>query len=490
MENPYNQVPYQSAPFPHAHLERLASMATLLGIEAPPVTGCRVLELGCGEGSHLIPMALEFPESQFVGIDLAEMPIAKATDLASELGAENISFRVADVMQLGGQPGECDYLIAHGLYSWVPPPVQEKVLELCGRLLARRGIAYVSYNCYPAWHMREMTREIVRMQTANLTDPVEIRNRAISLLAGIYRSQNEREPYRETMRAEMERIIAKEPFLCYHDDFGEYNTPLYFREFVRRAATQGLQYLADAEPTDLQPAEFAQDIRESLAAMTDVIDREQHYDLLTTRGFRRSLLCRDDLVLDRTLPVERLKKLHFALSIKTTSPEQELVTFAPAEFVVQSGSSITVNQPFVKVVLHELSQAFPGSQSFGFLLQHARLVAPLLSTADSQMMLREVLLRMHLPGMLEMSTVPYRYASRPSDRPIASKLARFQIRNGGRVTSLRHRPIEIDDTLGRDLLPLLDGTRDTEELGKALAVPAADIEKSLHRLTELALLEV
>src|SRR3954454_24868621 len=112
MENPYNLVTYQSSPFPQAHINRLATMACLYGMTAPEMENCRVLEVGCGEGLHLIPMAMEFPDSQFVGIDTAERPIARATDVAQELGIENISFRVADVRSLAGQPGECDYLIA------------------------------------------------------------------------------------------------------------------------------------------------------------------------------------------------------------------------------------------------------------------------------------------------------------------------------------------------------------------------------------------
>jgi methyltransferase-like protein/ubiquinone/menaquinone biosynthesis C-methylase UbiE len=494
MENPYNQVPYHSAPFVQAHIGRLATWASLLGIKPPDVTGCRVLELGCNDGSHLIPMAMEFPDSQFVGIDLAEMPVARASDLAAELGLANVTFRVADVMQLGGQPGECDYLIAHGLYSWVPHAVQEKMMELCSRLLAPNGIAYFSYNCYPAWHVREMTRNMVRIHASGIGDPAEMRNRAIALLASIYRSQSEQEPYREAIRAEMERIIAKDAALCFHDDFGEYNLPVYFSEFVRRAGAQGLQFVSDADPTDFGLADLAPDTRENLAQMQDPVQREQMFDFLTLRGFRRTLLCRDDLVLDRSLPVERFRGLHYSAALKSAADGPDLTSFAATEFTAPNGASVTVNQPFVKVVLYELSAAWPGSLTFSDLLSRARSVAPLLSTADAETMLREVLLRMQLPGILEIGVVPYRYAPKATERPAASPLARFQVRNGSRVTSLRHRSVELDNPVARALLPLLDGTRDIPALASALAgtdTPASvpEIEAGLSRLSELALLQ-
>jgi SAM-dependent methyltransferase/methyltransferase-like protein len=492
VENPYNQVRYQGSPFPQAHINRMAVNAILNGFDAPSVTRCKVLELGCGDGSHLIPMAIDFPESQFVGVDLAEMPITRATELAAELGLENVHFRVGDVAQLGGQPGECDYLIAHGLYSWVSPAVQEKVLELAGRVLAPNGVAYISYNAYPAWHIREMTRNMARIQCAGIDDPVEIRNRTVALLAAIYRCQAESEPYREAMRAEMERIIAKDPNLCYHDDFGEYNLPVYVSEFIRRASEHALQYLSDSEP--MNTTDFTPDTVETLNQIGDVISREQLYDFLTLRGFRRTLLCRSDVVLRREVSVDRLKRLYYAAALKPEPEVPDLATFAAVQFRAANGSSITVNQPFVKAVLWELSRLWPGSVDFDGLTEQARAVAPLLSPEEAAEMVREVLLRLHLPGVLELAPVPYGHPSKPSEKPVAGRMARVQIRHASRVTSLRHRPVDLDDDLGKRLVPLLDGSRDREALRAAASeedseLTAEQVEEALQRLSELCLLE-
>jgi methyltransferase-like protein len=337
-----------------------------------------------------------------------------------------------------------------------------------------------------------MTRGMVRLQTGNAADPVEIRNRAISLLAGVYRSQNEREPYRETVRAEMERIIAKDAALCFHDDFGEHNNPVYFTDFVRRAASHGLQFLAEAEPQDLDQSDFAPDMRETLNQIADPIQREQFFDCLTLRGFRRTLLCRDDLVLDRRLEVDRLRRLHYAAALRTNVAITGLATFAQAEFTAQNGASVTVNQPFVKVVLYELSSAWPGTLTFDQLLERARSVAPLLSAADAESMLREVLTRMHSSGLLEFSVAPYRYPVVPTGKPQSSRLARHQIRKGSRVTNLRHRAVEVDDPIARTILPLLDGTRDASMLAAVLGEDEngqEKVEDALRRLAGLALLE-
>lgn len=488
MENPYNLVPYEGLPFRQAHINRIAALGSMFGMTPPDVRSCRVLEVGCGEGSHLIPMALEHPESQFVGIDLAERPIAQAEETAAQLGLENVSFRVGDVTQLAGQPRECDYFIAHGLYSWVPPAVQEKILELCGRVLADNGIAYISYNAYPAWHVREMTRNMVRIHTAGVSDPAEIRTRGLALLNAIYQSQKEREPYREAIRAEMERIAAKEPYLCYHDDFGDENNPIYFSEFIRRAASQGMQFLSEAHLPDIHNTDFSPDAVESLGRIADPVEREQYYDFLTLRGFRRTLLCRTEIPLDREVAISKLRMLYYSSPMRVMNGEPDLATFAPADFQSQSGASITVNQPFVKAVLLELVRAWPGRTTWAHLIDRARAVAPLVSMDDAETMLKEVLMRLHAPELLELSTAPYSFAIAVSAKPIASPLARLQVRTGHRVTSLRHVPVDLDDDIGRKILLLLDGSHTPDQLVDQTGVSREEVDKALQRMAELSLL--
>ena len=111
------------------------------------------------------------PKASSSGIDLSQTAIARATELAKQAGVENVTFRQVDVAELVGRPGECDYVIAHGVFSWVPREVQDKILELCERVLAPTGIAYISYNTYPGWHVREMMAEMMRFHTSGIEDP-------------------------------------------------------------------------------------------------------------------------------------------------------------------------------------------------------------------------------------------------------------------------------------------------------------------------------
>src|SRR3954470_6442485 len=143
----YDSVPYPGNVQPTTHPDRLAVGASLCGMRPPDVERCRVLELGCGDGANLIPIAHTLPGCTAVGIDLAMSAVEHARATAQALSLTNVSFHQADVLALPDDlGGPFDYIIAHGLYSWVPAAVRDALLVACGRLLAPDGVAYVSYN--------------------------------------------------------------------------------------------------------------------------------------------------------------------------------------------------------------------------------------------------------------------------------------------------------------------------------------------------------
>src|SRR5262245_39050357 len=147
----YDEVPYASHPFAQTHPDRLATIATLFGMRPQAVEQCRVLELGCAAGGNLIPMAVTYPESHFVGVDLSGREIAEGQRAIETLRLKNIQLAQRDIRDLGDELGRFDYVICHGVYSWVSADVRDKILDLCARLLAPQGVAYVSYNTYPGW---------------------------------------------------------------------------------------------------------------------------------------------------------------------------------------------------------------------------------------------------------------------------------------------------------------------------------------------------
>ena len=113
--NVYDSVPYPSLAFSQTHPDRLAVMGTLFGMAPAAVEECCVLEIACGNGSNLIPMAFGLPASNFVGIDLAEKPVAFAKERIKRLGLRNIRIEAMDLMAIDADFGEFDAPVSHGV---------------------------------------------------------------------------------------------------------------------------------------------------------------------------------------------------------------------------------------------------------------------------------------------------------------------------------------------------------------------------------------
>ena len=171
MPTAYDEVQCPSAVYSPTHPGRLASIALLSGMEPTPADRCRVWELGCGDGFNLLAMAGGLPESEFVGIDLAEQPIALGNAIATRIGQRNVRLIAKDVAEDCSDLGQFDYIIAHGLFSWVPQHVRERVMKMCRTNLSPGGVAYISYNAYPGNHMRDLVRGMMRYHVAHFDNP-------------------------------------------------------------------------------------------------------------------------------------------------------------------------------------------------------------------------------------------------------------------------------------------------------------------------------
>ncbi|MGH9351306.1 MAG: methyltransferase domain-containing protein, partial [Terriglobia bacterium] len=190
----YDEVLYPGFSFVQSHPDRLATQATMFGMTPAALESCRILELGCGDGANIIPVAFGLPHSRCLGIDLAARPIAIGQGVIDALGLKNIALRQMDMMDAGKDLGEFDYIIAHGIYSWTPPAVQDKLLAICSENLAPDGVAYVSYNAYPGGHIRQMMRRMMLYHTRNISDPMERVRNGLGFLQGLIASLKEPDP--------------------------------------------------------------------------------------------------------------------------------------------------------------------------------------------------------------------------------------------------------------------------------------------------------
>ncbi len=433
----------------------------LFGMRPAPAESCRVLELGCGNGANLIPMALTLPGSRFAGIDLAGVPIAAARALAGDWSLGNIVFHQLDVADVSPGFGEFDYVIAHGLYSWAPPAVRDKLLAVCKANLAPHGVAYVSYNTYPGCHLRNMIREMLLYQTRDIADP-ELKLKHAFALVNFLAASNPKSP---ALREELQAIRSRDPSVVFHDDLAGVNDPVYFHQFMEHAQGHGLQFLAEAEFFSMQFAGFTGDVVDTihLLARGDRIREQQYLDFLKCRRFRQTLLCHAGTCGWKIRPARSgVTRLCVASPAKPVHDVPDIRSDAEEEFRSPDGASMTTNLPLAKAAILHLTNCWPLAAPFDELLREARalLGADSAPTAEDASTLADLLMKIYTSGLVELHATPSRFTLSVSERPRAFALARLEAQSGTRVTTLRHSTVELEDDVVRQLVVLLDGSRD------------------------------
>jgi len=453
--NSYDTLPYPGLPYRQTHPDRLRTIARLLGMDPPSAERCRVLELGCGDGGNLLPMAWALPHSKFVGLDLGAAHIRQGQAKVRQLGLINLELRQQDLMEFGPHEGEFDYILAYGLYSWVPPQVADRILDIMSRHLSARGIGYVNYTAYPGGRLRESVRDLMLFAARGIAEPAERLQRARTMLEAVAGARAADDEFGALLQAEARRVAARESPFVFHDELAEAFHPVYVHEFAAQAARHGLQYLAEATLSDSHTA--------AVSIGDDFIDREQYLDFIQGRAFRHTLLCRTAIALDHQLRTDVLPQLFAASNAAAVEAGGAMVEFRGPR------SSLKTDHPVVQAVLRTLAQAWPRSVRVAALPEqigrsHAAVIAQVLLSAFSR-------------DLVEIYSTPPLVASEPGHRPEATPLARLQAQQGEKISTLVHTYIAVEDDLARHLIGLLDGTRDRAALMAELAPRAPGMSR-------------
>ena len=477
----YDQVLYPGFPFSQTHPGRLATLGALHDIEPAPPAQCRMLELGCGDGGNLIPLAYQYPDSTFLGIDLSARAVEIGRNKIAKLGMRNIELQALDICGFTAEYGRFDYIVAHGVYSWVPPQVREKILSICRHNLAPQGIAFVSYNCHPGSYLRDMARSIMLYHVRDTDDPQRRVQQGRMLLQVLADLSSEKDVYGQVLRAQNERVSKMQETVVHHDDLDAGATAFFLYQVLEDASRQGLQYLVDAvapimteQLLELQnEPEPVRKLIEQIPA-EDWATREQYFDFVKGRMFRETLFCHHEVKLRRPVPISRIKDFYISSDIRPEPRDLDPQAAGPAEFKTRQGQALRTDHALTKAALLHLGTIWPQAVSFADLVTAAvDRLGPAVPTGekfDEQMeALNGILIRCFCYGTIELDAFPPRLTASISERPEASMLARKQLEAGALLTNLRHHTVALSDPTTKQLLTLLDGTRTIDQLVSDLA---------------------
>jgi SAM-dependent methyltransferase len=473
MATAYDEIAYPTRAFRQTHPDRLATQAALFGLPFAPVRTCRVLDIGCGDGANLIPLAVAYPAAQFVGFDLAASAVARGQQVIADLQLTNIQLEARDLLEADYGAGAFDYIIAHGLYAWIPEAAREGLIASIGRHLAPTGVAFVSYNALPGGRLRQIVREMLLFEVRGIEDATERFDAARRHAQSLLEAYSDEVPSQHLIKAELKELLERPLDVLAHDDLGEVYAPVYLHQLLEHAGCHGLQFLTEATlgrcgegfrpPSALDDAAF------------DVPAHLQQADFKVLRSYRETLLVHAEITLDRRPAPMRLAKLFVSAPVSAVADEPEVYDI--------SQKRVRLAEPSLERMIVRAGEAWPAAlpiAELGVDEEHAG-----------------ALLRMYWGGIIELHTESPSYASQAPPRPQASPLARLQAAAGGPwLTTLRHTQVEIGDAIGLRFIAGLDGARTIDQIASDMAVelerPAdatrEEILAKLDQLTKLALL--
>lgn len=476
--------PYAGSPCVETHPSQLAVIARLAGIEVGDISKSRVLEMACGDGNNLIAIAESMPDATCVGIDLSPRHIEIGQSEIAALGLKNVTLHAADILQMkpgDSSLGEFDFIIAHGFYSWVPRPVQDRFFEICRRHLSKNGLVYVSYNLLPGWRIMQVLRDFLSFHVRSAQGNRDRLSKALDgtqlLLALGENPLTEQARFLNTFAREFVEHIEKlgiwRDQALLHDVISDCNTPVYFSTFVNHAGRFGLRYAGDCEFRDGVPPGMSEATIEKLIPHVDTpLDLAQYVDFARMRMFRQSVLCREHLQ-PRPAQPDDLRQLFVSSRLLARANAVEDPEKLPTEFVDENGEVLRTDHPLTRAAVLTLAEASPQALSWSELCEqaHQRLADEGKPPAapEEEQALAASLLWAFASDQRRINLHAFRpaVATTVSERPRVRGFARRQLSRGIEVTTMYHTNLGLD-ALGRQLVPLLDGTRDVPALVAAI----------------------
>lgn len=461
---PYDELPYGMLVHANTHPVRLATAAALRGVHAAAMDGCRVADLGCAEATQLLYWAEAHPDSEFVGIEVAAQQVTFARERIRSLGLTNVVVHHGDVAELGPELGAFDYIVCHGVYSWVPEAVRDRILSWCRAQLSDTGLAYVSYNANPGWAHNRPLRDLLLLAADGASDLREAVVRCRTVLQHVRGQLDTTTPYGALLHDRIDELLEKPDTAIAHEYLAPHNDAVYVDEFTAHAGAHDLRYLEDLAVRSGPPFNGAGGgVPRTLADVT----AQRELDFLRGTTFRAALLCRGDVEVLDERELETVLHLHAAAAI-TPSGDVDAQGGTEAVFTGRLGGRLHTRSPRMKAALGVLADRWPDSVP----------VAELVATsggsedrAEVDDLLRQ-LVSLHAQGACELTTERFRLTTEVSGLPVVAGTARLALELGEPVANRRYERVGLDPLLAF-VAVRLDGTRDAPAV-EAVVLEAAD----------------
>jgi methyltransferase-like protein len=404
-----------------------------------------------------------------------------AKERADAIGLSNMHFINTSILDVNKSFGEFDYIIVHGIISWVPEEVRSKILDICGELLSPNGVAYVSYNALPGWNALKSVRDMMLYHVSDVDSGHEKVSHAKLMMEFIYDSiPNKDQPYAQVLKKEMDMLSRHSDYYFRHDHLEDINHPYYFHEFMDAANERGLQYLSDASISSMNWKHLSQKTSSALDEFHDPIRAEQYMDFITNRRFRSTTMCKYDIELDRKPTGNIMEKFYMNIDLSPEFPLSEVDIYSDEQVKffldISNNINITSSSKYMKAALYTFAENFGKYISFDQLLdESAQKLSNAFDDEESEETVRmsikrdfcDYAIQFLMSGNMDISFAPPQDVTYISDRPQVLPFARAQALHMDQswVSNSRHMSCAVN-LLDRYAMRYMDGINSKEDIAE------------------------
>lgn len=492
--NAYDEVPYESNPFDYTRPERLHAVGTLFGMNPPNIETARVLELGSSSGNNIVNFAFNYPKSHSIGVDISKVEIDHGLQMIKDIGIKNLELKHLSITDIDDSFGKFDYIICHGVFSWVPEVVRFKILEVMKNLLNKNGIAFVSYNTLPGWNMFNTIRDMMMFHASIFADTTSKVEQAKLFLQFVNEAlEGSQTPYAKFLQEKVKTLLQYRNSYIRHEYLSPENTQFYFTDFMNLASNLGLQYLADVHLHTMYVGNLPSKAANQLQQVNDGIRTEQYMDFINNRQFRCTLLCHNDVKISRNIDSNCIKNFYITSFLSPAKPESEIDLTNSLEEAVfylngDQNSAVKTSSPIVKAIFYSYydNLGMPIKQSQVINMASKKL--PQFTREEITKEFLQSIPRLIFSQYLQLHSVLPAFVNMISDKPKVTSLCRYQskISNQSNVYVTNQIngmvPLALHE---RHVIELLDGKNTIPAIESVLVKRIEQKELVIHENNEI-----
>ena len=264
--------------------------------------GFTYMELGCGLGLTVALLAGAHPQGRFYGVDFNPAHVDWGRRFAAQAGIGNVEYLERSFLDMTAQEvPECDFIVLHGVYTWVGPEVRAGIQRIIRERLKPGGLVYNSYNCMPGWAadspLQKVVYEMARHIPGDASQRTHAALKAVEALVGAKFAYFAATPTAGKMAAKMAERNAN--YLA-HEFLNEYWTLFYSSDVADEMANAKLNFVGSATLAENHIELLGSDeLQEKVKSQPTQRLRQLFQDLAQNQRFRRDVFVRGHAQLNR-----------------------------------------------------------------------------------------------------------------------------------------------------------------------------------------------